>query len=240
MLDLRPIELTPRLRAVAELVPVGARFADVGTDHARLPIYLLQRDIIACAIASDLRQGPLDRARQNAQHYGLTDRVSFRLCDGLDLLTPDEIDVIAIAGMGGDTIAAILTAAPWTRQADGLRLVLQPMSAIPELRCFLQKSGYRIVLEQICREGDTLYTVILAEPGEMLPFTPAELWAGRETGAQDPTLRKELLDLLCHRAEKALEGIRRSLKPSDVPRREALEQVSLGLIALKAPLDGAH
>ena len=105
------MELSPRLRSVAGLVPPGARFADVGTDHAYLPVWLLQQGIIEHALVSDLRPGPLDRARSTAARYGLAERMEFRLCDGLSGIAPAEADTIAIAGMGGETIAAILAGA---------------------------------------------------------------------------------------------------------------------------------
>ena len=80
---MRPISLSPRLETVARLVPAGVRFADIGTDHAYLPVWLLQQGVIDRAIAADLNPGPLDRARENARRYGLTDRIDFRLGDGL-------------------------------------------------------------------------------------------------------------------------------------------------------------
>ena len=101
---MRNMELSPRLRSVAELVPQGAGFADVGTDHAYLPVWLLQRGVIRRAVASDLRRGPLERARLTAEKYGLTDRMDFRLCDGLSGIRPEEADTVAIAGMGGETV----------------------------------------------------------------------------------------------------------------------------------------
>ena len=84
------MELSPRLRSVAGLVPPGARFADVGTDHAYLPVWLLQQGIIEHALVSDLRPGPLDRARSTAARYGLAERMEFRLCDGLSGIAPAE------------------------------------------------------------------------------------------------------------------------------------------------------
>ncbi|BDF70978.1 hypothetical protein CE91St41_17940 [Oscillospiraceae bacterium] len=233
---MRLFELSPRLRAVADRVPAGARFADVGTDHAYLPVWLLLRGDISSAVASDLRQGPLDRARRTAQRYGVTERISFRLCDGLSGIAPEEADTIAIAGMGGETIAAILSAAPWTR-SGACRLLLQPMSAVPDLRGCLQANGYRIEGEALIREGDTTYHLLEAAPGEMEPLTPAQRWAGRQDAGQDPALRGELLDVLVRRAEKALAGIRRSVRPSDAPRREELEQVYTGLIEMKKEWD---
>ena len=79
----KQIDLSPRLRAVADLVPVGARLADIGTDHAYLPAALLLEEKIPSAIAADLREGPLSRARLTAAEYGLADHISFRLCDGI-------------------------------------------------------------------------------------------------------------------------------------------------------------
>lgn len=109
---MRGPELSPRLRMVGELVPAGARLADVGTDHAYLPAALILEGKIPWAIAADLRQGPLNRARATVREYGLTGKVAFRLCDGLSGIRPGEVDAVAAAGMGGETIAAILTAAP--------------------------------------------------------------------------------------------------------------------------------
>ena len=146
---MKTIELSPRLRAVADLVPPQTRFVDVGTDHAYLPAYLIQKGIIPSAVASDLRKGPLERARQTAERCGVTGRMSFRLGNGLERVQPEEAQTIAIAGMGGETIAAILSAAPWCRLGERT-LLLQPMSGLPELRAWLQRGGYRIVRRSAC------------------------------------------------------------------------------------------
>lgn len=229
---MRPIELSPRLGTVAGLVPQGARFADVGTDHAYLPVWLLQRGVVDFAVVSDLRQGPLDRARQTALRYGLSRCMSFRLGDGLARIAPDEADTIAIAGMGGDTIAGILSDAPWTAQGE-YRLLLQPMSALEDLRGWLSGHGYRIDRELLCLDGASRYTVIAARPGEMAPLTPAECWAGRQIQGEESPLRGALLDDLIRRASRALEGIRKSTRPADVPRRAELEQVYVELVQMK-------
>ena len=140
----KKIELSPRLRMVAGLVPPGSRLADIGTDHAYLPAALIQEGTIPAAIAADLRQGPLNRAKATVRECGLTGRVTFRLCSGLEGVRPDEVDAVAIAGMGGETIADILAAAPWTRERD-VPLVLQPMSSMDDLRLWLERHGYTIV-----------------------------------------------------------------------------------------------
>ena len=151
------LELSPRLEMMASLVPSGARLADVGTDHAYLPAALLLEGRIPSAIASDLRRGPLERARETAAAFDLKEKISFRLCDGLSGVGPEEADAIVIAGMGGETIAAILAAAPWTRER-AVSLILQPMSSMSDLRAWLGQNGYDILEERLAREGDSLYT----------------------------------------------------------------------------------
>lgn len=229
---MRPIELTPRLRAVAELVPQGARFADIGTDHAYLPVWLLQRGVIEKALACDLRQGPLDRARATAEKYGQTGHMDFRLCDGLSGVRPGEADTIAIAGMGGETIAAILADAPWAWREE-CRLLLQPMSAQPELRRWLQGHGYTILREVLAREGDTIYTLFLVQAGPMPELSLAELWAGRQSRGEDAPLRRELLDRLIAQTGRAVEGLRKSSRASDGPRLAELEEVHRGLMEMR-------
>lgn len=226
---MRRPELSPRLRMVGDLVPAGARLADVGTDHAYLPAALLLEGKIPWAVAADLRRGPLDRARATVRTYGLTKRVAFRLCDGLTGVRPDEADAVAIAGMGGETIAAILQAAPWVRERD-VPLILQPMSSMPDLREWLQENGFCIGTERLAREGDALYTALLVRAGEMGPLTPAELWAGKNSC--DP-LRGAWLDQWLARTGRALDGMAQARGEDVLARRRALEEVRDGLIHMK-------
>ena len=214
----RMIELTPRLAMVARLVPQGVAMVDVGTDHAYLPAALIQQGKIPSAVAADLRQGPLSRAKETVREYGLTGRVAFRLCDGLTGIRPEEAGAVAIAGMGGETIAHILAAAPWTR-GNGTPLILQPMSSFADLRLWLQENGYEIVKEELAREGDTIYNAMLVRAGEMLPMTPGQLEAGRLD--RDP-LRGALLDKLMAKAQRAVEGTEKARQGSAAARRGEL------------------
>lgn len=195
------MELSPRLRAIAQQVPKGARLADIGTDHGYLPVWLLLNGWIEEAIAADLRAGPLGRAQSTARRFGQTSRISFRLCDGLAGIQPNEVDTVTIAGMGGESIASILQAAPWTRQEK--LLLLQPMTGAPKLRQWLQSSGYLIQREGIAREGEKLYSILCVKGGDMPPLSPAEQWAGVNSG--DP-LRRAYLDMVEGKARKALRG----------------------------------
>lgn len=226
---MRGPELSPRLRMVGELVPAGARLADVGTDHAYLPAALILEGKIPWAIAADLRRGPLDRARATVREYGLTGKVAFRLCDGLSGIQPDEADAAVIAGMGGETIAAILSAAPWARERD-LPLILQPMSSFPDLREWLQKNGFAIQEERLAREGDTIYTAMLVRAGEMSPLTPAELWVGKNVNTP---LRSPWLDRWLARVRRAIDGMSRARGEGTSARKRELEEVAAGLADMK-------
>lgn len=199
-------ELSPRLQGVAEMIPEGARLADVGTDHAYLPAWLLQNGRIPSAIASDVREGPLSRARATARACGCFERMSFRLCDGLSGIAPEEVDALVIAGMGGETIANILEAAPWVKEKD-FPIILQPMSTQAELRGWLWRNGFLCLREKTVFEGETLYSIILARQGGAVPMTPAEEWAGRQYPGMEDPLRGLLLDHLLGRVRRALDGM---------------------------------
>lgn len=225
------MELTPRLQAIAEQVPQGARFADVGTDHGYLPVWLLRSGRIDSAIATDLREGPLNRAKDTAQRFDVADRISFRLCDGLSAISPGEADTVAIAGMGGETIVSILEAAPWTK--EGALLLLQPMTGCAELRLWLQENGYQITGEHIASEGKRLYSILSVKGGEMSPLSPAELWAGRQNGGPQ---RLEYLDLVRSKAKRALRGQQAAQAP-DHSKVAELFRVLSGLTKMEKELE---
>jgi tRNA (adenine22-N1)-methyltransferase len=206
---MKELTLSPRLAAIAHQVPQGAVLADVGTDHAYLPVWLLLQGRIPRALASDVNQGPLDRGRETARLYGVADQIDFCRRDGLAGLEEGQADTIAIAGMGGELIARILAQAPWTRDC---LLLLQPMSSQPELRQWLWDQGYAIQRETIVREGQKLYTLLTVrgarDPGER-PYTRAELFAGRQhPGQTDPLRETYLLDLL-RRRRRVLDALQK-------------------------------
>lgn len=233
---LKQLELTPRLRAVAELVPNGAAIADIGTDHAYLPVWLLLEGKITRAVAADLREGPLARAKLTAKEHDCRENISFRLCDGLSGITPEEADTIVIAGMGGETIAAILEQAPWTKN-EAYTLVLQPMSAQNDLRRWLWKHGYGIKTEQIIREGDKLYNILFVKYGCAHELTIGEEWAGCQTQGMDQELRGEYLTRLLKKTDRAIDGISRGKGEKDSGRLEELYLVRRALAEMKKEWD---
>ena len=215
------LELSPRLAAIAAQVPEGAHLADVGTDHAYLPVHLLLTGTIARAVATDVNEGPLQRGRETARTYGVEDRMDFYRCDGLASVGPDQADTVAVCGMGGELIARILDQAPWTR--DSL-LLLQPMSGQPELRRWLLDHGYVIRREQVVKEGEKYYVILTVTGGEnTIPYTPAELWAGRQAPEEDNPYRGEYLADQIRRRERALTGMKQgSVNQEALAREEAL------------------
>ena len=154
---------------------------DVGTDHAYLPVNLIQRGIAVRAVACDINEGPLERARWSAAKYGVTDRIRFVLADGLDGVQPekDGVNDIVICGMGGELIARIVDASAYTRMPE-VRLILQPMTCAPELRQYLWDNGFRILEERLCEAAGKIYTCIHAVyDGATRTYTPAELILGK-------------------------------------------------------------
>jgi tRNA (adenine22-N1)-methyltransferase len=160
------MKLGERLSALAFMVPSGSRMADVGTDHAYLPLYLAETGQIEKAVAIDVNPGPFASARDAVLRSGMADKIDVRLGDGLQVLVPNEVDVAVLAGMGGITMIQIMEASPNVMQTL-TRLVLQPMIAASQVRRWLQSNGWRIVDETIVQDEGRLYEVLAAEPGWM-------------------------------------------------------------------------
>ena len=212
------LPISNRLLCCASMLTTGCRVADVGTDHGYLAIYLLQSGIARSVVAADLREQPLDKARRNAQRYGVSGGVRFVLCDGLEKIPPDEVDTIVCAGMGGDCIMHILQAAQWLRDAR-YTLVLQPQSVGQALRKYLTENGFAIEKETIAKDGGFYYTVLRARFGKSTLLTPGQQYVS-------PQLLKsgsEHLSAYLARSELALRTTVEGLKTSEkaVPARVA-------------------
>ena len=173
---MRPLfQLGPRLALCASLVREGSTLCDVGTDHGYLPIWLLKTGKIPKALACDINPGPLEAARRDGAKYGVGEELSFRLSDGLEAVSPEEAEDIAIAGMGGELILRIVTQAPWLRDPQK-RLILQPMSSVPELRLGLRDLGFAVLQEEAVEDGGKVYSAFSAQyqgsPVETGPLYP--------------------------------------------------------------------
>lgn len=128
------INLTPRLLKTAELITPCKKLADIGTDHAYIPVYALQNALAETVVASDINEGPLNNAAKTVKQYGFEDRVVLRLSDGLENIEETEADAVVIAGMGGELIAKIIGDAPWLK--NNKQIIMQPMTHFEDLRAF--------------------------------------------------------------------------------------------------------
>lgn len=155
------INLTSRLLKTAELITPCKKLADIGTDHAYIPVYALQNDLAETVVASDINEGPLNNAAKTVKQYGFEDRVVLRLSDGLENIEETEADAVVIAGMGGELIAKIIGDAPWLK--NNKQIIMQPMTHFEDLRAFLCDNGYKITKEMVVREGKRLYLALSAE-----------------------------------------------------------------------------
>lgn len=155
------VNLPKRLQAISQLVEKGALVADIGTDHALLPISLVQNGICERVIASDIAVGPLKSADKNIMAYSLQDNIKTVLSDGLENIVQFNPQNIIIAGMGGETIRDILAASEYPKSSGAL-LILQPMTHSELLRRFLIENGYSIQSETVVREQHRFYIVLTA------------------------------------------------------------------------------
>ena len=154
--------LNARLLSAAEFVRQDATFADVGTDHAYLPLFLLEGGRISYAYCSDINEGPLASAKRNAEARGMLDRMDFILTDGAAVLGGRGITDYAICGMGGELIADIIAAAPHLMDGS-VNLILQPMTRQPYLRRFLAEHGFLIRQESYSYDAGKYYVCMQVE-----------------------------------------------------------------------------
>lgn len=179
---MRYMILDVRLRTAADMVPRGARLADIGSDHAYLPIALCLENKIECALASDINEGPVAAAVANIHKNGLADKIKAVRADGLDKTRAFAPDCITILGMGGELIVSIIDKADWVKD-EKITLVLQPMTHPEILAKYLATEGFEIIDEKIVRDGsrdDRIYRIICAKfDGKRRELTEGEALVGK-------------------------------------------------------------
>ena len=204
-----------RLEAVASLVPPCQTLVDVGTDHAYLPVLLLQQGKIQQAIAGDVVPGPCEAARHTVRAFHLEDRITVRQGSGLTVVAPGEAEAAVMAGMGAGTMLQILAEAPAVWQHPGFRhLILQPMSDACRLRHWAEDNGWAIVREELAREGKRLYELLHLEPspGWRYPSTCYEI------GSDLIQRHHPLLEDLLAERKKKLHGLLEQMGRSERAR----------------------
>ncbi|MGN0473643.1 MAG: class I SAM-dependent methyltransferase [Acutalibacteraceae bacterium] len=174
----RMFSLGARLEACADFVRKGRVVADIGTDHAYLPIWLALTEKVSRAYASDINDEPIKVARENIERYNLNDKIITFTGAGLEKIPPDDVDDVVIAGMGSDNIVGILDAAKWLKSRR-YRLILQPMSRVEKLREYLYRNNFDIVNEKAICEANRIYTVVCAEYSDAaIDFSEFNFYAG--------------------------------------------------------------
>ena len=221
------MELSKRLQAVADLVTAHYKLADIGTDHAYIPIYLTQQKKITEAVALDVNEGPLQRAEEHIRENGLEAEIETRLSNGFQALQPGEVQSAVIAGMGGGLVIRILTeGAEVVRKLE--ECILQPQSEIEKVRAFLLEKGYEFLEEDMVCEDGKYYPMMKVKPGEMTgeSWKPEELEYGKYLLDTAHPVLKQFLEReiqICH-------GVLESLAKQDTERakerrREMEEQI---------------
>ena len=203
------LPLSSRLLACSTFVNKGDRVADVGCDHGYLGIHLLQSGIAASVIESDVAEGPLQSAMRNAAKFGVKDKMSFYLSDGVKNI-PRDFDCMVCAGMGADTIMSIIHhSAEWLKDSK-YRLILQCQSKRPELRQWLYDAGFRINRETLAKDGKFVYSImeVVYDPGHGI--TPAETYITKQLLEDNHPLLPEYYERVKHGVELTIFGLKRA------------------------------
>ncbi len=189
-----------RLERVAAHMPAGARLADIGSDHAYLPVALLRRGAIAMAVAGEVALTPFRAAERTVGENGLEQQISVRLANGLAAIEPEDgITAISLCGMGGETIRDILDSGK-ARLSGQERLILQPNGGEQPLRQWLMENDYRILCEEVLRENRFYYEIIVAERAGPVTYTAEELYFGPlQLQARTPIFLAKWQRLLCQK-----------------------------------------
>lgn len=234
------MQLSNRMRKLASLVTKGNRLADVGTDHAYIPIALVREGRIPSALAMDVNQGPLSRAREHIRSSGLDTYIETRLSDGLEKLRAEEADTVLIAGMGGMLTVRILEGG--FHCLDTVQeLILQPQSDIQEVRKWLYVHGYRIVAEDVAEEDGKYYPMMKAVHGREGMPQEAELYYGNVELQRAPDLLCACLLKQLAREQNVMESLRRCGKEGTKRAREvecAMERIGDQMRRLRAAKEG--
>lgn len=227
----RQLDLDERLKTVAAYVRPGAVFADVGCDHGRLSVYLMQQCEAAGGFACDIRPQPLEKARKLIQAKGLADKVTPVLTDGLVGMEGKGVTDVVIAGIGGEVLAHVLEEAPFL-QEPGVRLILQPQSKENILRRTVYAQGFALVEEKAVQAGKFLYTIMVAEyADEKKEISDLLAYTGLLPKAPEPEARQKL-EITANSLWDMARGMRASPKMAEeAAKAEKLAQEIENLLA---------
>lgn len=209
--------MSSRLELIASFAEKGKGVADIGTDHALLPIALRQRGFTGRLVAGDVNSLPLEKARAGIENAGAAD-IELVLTDGLEKIDPSGIDTVVVAGMGGDTICGILDRGlfdlpEWAEISD-YRLILHPVTKSEILRFWLINNGFVITSEEYIEDNGMMCQILIAQPGTSLRYTDAELYTGKYEQICGNPLFDELTGRYIRRFSSARDSIEKTNKGS--------------------------
>ncbi len=217
------LNLKGRLKLIADKVPKCNVLADIGTDHAYIPIYMVQNGVCQKAIASDVKIGPVKMASTNISLYKLSEKIETRLGNGLDTIEINEADSIIIAGMGGTLLTELLEAnKPKTVNAD--TLVLQPMNDLHVVRKWLYDNAFEIYDEEMVAEGPKMYFVLSAKfSGNKKQYSDFELYVGQRLIEKKDPLLGAYCRMKVQQIDRVLEQLE-EMKENDALKSQYLRQ----------------
>ena len=217
------LNLKGRLKLIADKVPKCNVLADIGTDHAYIPIYLVQNGVCQKAIASDVKIGPVKMAINNISLYKLSEKIETRLGNGLDTIEINEADSIIIAGMGGTLLTELLEAnKPKTVNAD--TLVLQPMNDLHVVRKWLYDNAFEIYDEEMVAEGPKMYFVLSAKfTGNKKQYSDFELYVGQRLIEKKDPLLGAYCRMKVQQIDRVLEQLE-EMKENDALKSQYIRQ----------------
>lgn len=187
------LKLSERILMAAKMVRKGSIVADIGTDHAYLPAWLVLNGICPSALACDLRKGPLDNAKNTVEAYGVADKITLRLSDGFDEIEPFEAQDFVMCGMGGTLMAELLSRAYWLKDSSKT-VIAQPQSHAEDVRKFFAENGFKILCEDACLDSGKLYCAMTAQYcGKKINADDVYYYSGELVNCKKPEAKEYLI-----------------------------------------------
>jgi len=226
-----------RLSEICQMIKPGFPIADIGSDHARLPLFLLENQLIPGAVVTEMGDGPYIRMERAVSAAGFTDQIAARQGDGLQVLRAGEVEGVVIAGMGGDLISAILSH-DWGKAESFTYYLLQPMSRAGVLRKTLADRGWPIIDEVLVRERGQYYVIIHAHPGrEVYLLSDLERELGPIILKQESPLKKDYLKHYLNKYKKVHDNL---LKSNGLHAPSLRSDMQTRIRELEAIIDGSQ
>ena len=201
------LNLSERMLMAARMVRLGNTVADIGTDPAYLPAYLVLNGISPKALACDVRKGPLDNAKKTVEQYGISDKIMLRLSDGLDKIAPREAQHFVMCGMGGTLMEELVSRTEWLKDKSK-RIIVQPQSHAEDIRRYFIENGFEILFEDACIDSGKIYCAMAAEyTGNIADKPVSYIYTGELSKCRKPEAKLYLESIVSrlrtkHNAEK--------------------------------------